>query len=265
MLLLPRVHLLTFFAQVWADGFGIGALAHFGAVALPNTNFWDPVGSPAPTSTLLARVPEVELTWMARQCAPGLYSATQNVVINSTLNILFDVFLGACLGVVYMWYITSSMRSRMMHMVYGNMGQGRKGKGKGAGMGDAKGKSKAGSDVRSDAVAPLASVFAPSASNVHDVSADVRSVIPQAAILRAQSQLVQDDWSVPVFSHQTHQTLSSRGGVSAVPVDHIAEVVQRVGFTSSPVAILITRDPDRCRSSRLSSPEGSLWTQCHGQ
>ena len=76
---------------------------------------------------------------------------------------------------------------------------------------------------------------------VHDVSADVRSLIPQAAILRAKSQLVQGDWSVPVFSHQA---LSSCGGVSAVPVDHIAEVVQRVGFTSNPVAILITRDPD---------------------
>ena len=44
MLLLPRVHLLTFFAQVWADGFGMGALAHFGAVALSSTNFWDPAG-----------------------------------------------------------------------------------------------------------------------------------------------------------------------------------------------------------------------------
>ena len=35
-----------------------------------------------------------------------------------------------------------------------------------------------------------------------------------------------------------------RGGVSAVPVDRIAEVVQRVGLTSNPVAFLITRDPD---------------------
>ena len=52
-----------------------------------------------------------------------------------TLNILFDVFLGACLGVVYMWHITSSLRNRMMHMVYGNMVQGRKGKGKGGGRG----------------------------------------------------------------------------------------------------------------------------------
>ncbi|CAE6970349.1 unnamed protein product, partial [Symbiodinium sp. CCMP2456] len=120
--------------------------------------FWDPAGSPAPTSTLVARVPEVELTWMARQCVPGFYSAIQNVVINMTLNILFDVFLGACLGVVYMWYITLSMRNRMMHIVYGNMGQGRKGKSKGAAKGDAKGKGKAGSDVRVDAVAPSASI-----------------------------------------------------------------------------------------------------------
>ena len=180
---------------------------------------------------------------MARQCVPGFYSAAQNVVINITLHIFFDVFLGACLGVICMWYLASSLRNRLMHIVYGNMGQGRKGKGKGAGKGEAKGKGKAGSDVRSDAVAPSAtsSVLTPSASTVYDVSADVRSVLPQAAILRAQSQLVQDEWSVPVFSHQT---LSSRGGVSAVPVDHIAEVIQRVGFTSNPVAILVTRDPD---------------------
>ncbi|CAE6972997.1 unnamed protein product [Symbiodinium sp. CCMP2592] len=122
-------------------------------------------------------------------------------------------------------------------MVYGNMGQGRKGKGKGVSKGDAKGKSKIGSDARSDAATPTVPALAHSASNVHDVSADVRSVIPQAAILRAQSQLVQDDWSVPVFSYQTW---SSRGGVSAVPVDRIAEVVQRVGFTSNPVAIRLS-------------------------
>ena len=74
-----------------------------------------------------------------------------------------------------------------------------------------------------------------------DVASAVRQALPDAAILRAQSILVQSDWDVPVC---THQTLSSRGGVAAVPREFVTDVLRRIGFTASPVAIVMSQEPD---------------------
>ena len=68
----------------------------------------------------------------------------------------------------------------------------------------------------------------------------IQNAIPLEAKLRTMPTLVAKEWSAPIMSFPQ---LSSKGGVSMVPKDHIAEVIGRVGHTSQPTAILITQHP----------------------
>ena len=73
------------------------------------------------------------------------------------------------------------------------------------------------------------------------IATRVSRVLPQAAILRAQSELIPAEWSVPICPHQT---LGPQGGVSLVHRDDIHKVVQRVTHTTRPTAILISEPPE---------------------
>lgn len=67
------------------------------------------------------------------------------------------------------------------------------------------------------------------------------SVLPEAATVRAQSELLQAEWSEQT---KPYQQLDKSGGVSLCPKACIAEVIRRVGYSTRPTALLTTEDPD---------------------
>ena len=104
-------------------------------------------------------------------------------------------------------------------------------KGKGRGKQSGKNASKNPSPTRED-----------EPDSLDDIALQVSRALPRAAILRAQSELLQSEWSAVV---RTHQTLDSSGGVSLVPKGAIPAVIRRVAYTTNPTAILISESPDR--------------------
>lgn len=86
----------------------------------------------------------------------------------------------------------------MMHMAHGS---GPKGRGKkGAHKGDSKNSTLLQRDTNPD--------------DQMDIAEQVRMVLPETAILRAQSVLLQEDWSAEV---KPPQNLDAGGGVSLTP------------------------------------------------
>ncbi len=69
----------------------------------------------------------------------------------------------------------------------------------------------------------------------------VRAALPEAARLRMQTTLYDDDWEVAVMPWQQ---LSAKGGVAVVPKDALPEVLRNVGYTAKPTAAVLTQDPD---------------------
>ena len=65
--------------------------------------------------------------------------------------------------------------------------------------------------------------------------------IPEAAHIRAQSALLPDEWSTQVVPYQH---LGPSGGVALVPKHAIPQVLQAVGLTGHPAAILLVQEPD---------------------
>lgn len=116
-----------------------------------------------------------------------------------------------------------------MHATYGNGGPP-KGKGRGKSAGKASGKQSQ----------PVVETL--QTDTLESISAQVARVLPQAAVLRAQSELLQAEWDAEV---KTHQSIDSRGGISLVPKSEIPSVVQRIAYTTHPTAILISEQPDR--------------------
>jgi hypothetical protein len=83
-------------------------------------------------------------------------------------------------------------------------------------------------------------------SSQSDPTAEIReavsAVVPEAAKLRSQSSLVQEEWDDPIVPHQS---LSKQDGIALVPRRDLADVIARVGFTAHKVAILLTEPPER--------------------
>eukprot|EP00439_Symbiodinium_sp_Y106_P070831 s235_g12.t1 len=168
---------------------------------------------------------------------PRLEDITRQVGSNTACSILFDTFQNACAGVSYVWCCGITLWNKLMHSINGNMGKSLKGKGKSPNKGQDKGKGKGvGPDHAIDTQFPRPIVDVSS-----EITQAIQAAIPDAARIRMQSTLLPQEWSVPVH---VYQTLGSQGGVAVVPKEHIAEVIRRVGFTSHPVAIIITQDPD---------------------
>ena len=102
----------------------MGALAHYGAVALPNTNFWDPAGFTADGSVEnFKRRRQTELKHGRISMLGALVppAASAGPAANRGRNLLSDVY-DRCLQVSSMcsWSIPSRIRNMMAHMTYGN-------------------------------------------------------------------------------------------------------------------------------------------------
>ncbi|CAK0853303.1 unnamed protein product [Prorocentrum cordatum] len=74
-----------------------------------------------------------------------------------------------------------------------------------------------------------------------DYQAAIRDAMPEAAKMRAQSTLLQDEWEAEV---KPHQTLDSTGVVAVVPKDALPMVLERVGYTAKATVAIVTQNPD---------------------
>ena len=122
-------------------------------------------------------------------------------------------------------------RNQAMHSKYGN---GKAGRGKGSSSGKAKGKGGRNGP-------PWAESTPQETLLIEDVATQVERVLPEQARLRMQSQLLQAEWNCPICAWQS---LSVQGGVAIVPKNAVAQVVQQVGWSSSPIGIVTTESPD---------------------
>ena len=134
------------------------------------------------------------------------------------------------------WFVSRATRNKFAHAMTGNGAPGgRKGNSKG------KGKGKVSEPASSNyATGPLQTPL-PADNQLQAVKQAVLSVLPEAARLRAQSTLVESEWTVPVFHHQP---LGKQPGIAVVPKHSLASVTQQVGFTSHSVAVIVTENPD---------------------
>ena len=122
--------------------------------------------------------------------------------------------------VVY-WFVSATARNRLLHALKGN-GSG-KGKGKGRG-----------NNFQQPAMQTAEEAE-------QDFLRSVAAAMPEAAKLRAQSQLLPEEWNTEVVPYQL---LSARGGIAKTPKQAIPAVLSAVGYTGHATAILITQDPD---------------------
>ena len=122
----------------------------------------------------------------------------------------------------------------MLHALHGNGGpNSSKGKGKG--------RSKNQRDNSSSSTGPNVPVSFPIELSDQDIASQVRALVPEAAHRRAQTRLEADEWDAPVYDHQA---LTKQGGISIAPKNSIAEIVQRIGYTTNPVALVVTEPPE---------------------
>ena len=183
------------------------------------------------------------MSWMMWQRIPCSCSITCFALFGMAYDVFSDMFVVAFSGESFVWLMSRKVRNRFTRSLNGNVGRGGKGQNQGAGRTPGKGgdKSKGKGGSKSLQQVPENVNMMDTLASSSDVASAVRQALPDAAILRAQSILVQSDWDVPVC---THQTLSSRGGVAAVPREFVADVIRRIGFTASPVAVVISQEPD---------------------
>ena len=71
-----------------------------------------------------------------------------------------------------------------------------------------------------------------------DLLDQIRAALPQAAVIRAQSTLDNNEWNVPIVSPQL---LDGRGGIALCPRQLLPSVLQRVGFTTLATGILTSQ------------------------
>ena len=120
---------------------------------------------------------------------------------------MFDAFVSS-------WSVSRKTMNRMQHAIMGN-GGGNKGKGKGR------------MSVQVDPEMEFAR--------------SMREAIPEAAKIRAQPKLLQEQWNQTI---KEWQHLDSSGGVAIASKEAIPKILERVGYSSKPVAILVVQEPD---------------------
>ena len=129
------------------------------------------------------------------------------------------------------WHISAKSRNKKMHSLNGNgppktsEGKGQKGKNRSAPKGGQQ-------------PAATASASSTTESDDLDLTQQIQSALPQAAVLRSQSTLDSTEWSVPTVSPQL---LDHRGGIALTPRRMIPEILRKVGFTTVPTAILTSQ------------------------
>ena len=135
------------------------------------------------------------------------------------------VFLGLSFWyrpLISCWCIARKIRNKLAHMITGNgapSAKGAKGSGKSQG--------KSGEQQTIDPEIEFAKLM--------------RSSMPEAARLRAQPCLVQDEW-MQITKHWQH--LDASGGIAICTKEAIPTVLSNIGFTANACGILIVQDPD---------------------
>lgn len=122
----------------------------------------------------------------------------------------------------YFWSISRKCRNRLAHMLVGN---------------GAKGQQKGKNSKSAGSTAPTNEWM-----DEQQFLESVRAAQPQAAQLRAQTTLLPSEWNVEVVHHQC---LTARGGVSVVPRNALATVIERVGYTGHATAAVVVQPPDQ--------------------
>ena len=120
----------------------------------------------------------------------------------------------------YDWFLSNTAINQRLHALNGNGGSRSKGAGKGKGK----------------------AVDAPSTVDAErDFLDAVKASMPEAAKLRAQSTLIPEEWNVEVVPYQY---MTSKGGVCIAPKTAIPDILNAVGYTAHPSAIIVVQDPD---------------------
>lgn len=96
-----------------------------------------------------------------------------------------------------------------------------------------------------------------------DLLEQIKAVLPEAAVVRAQSTLDPSEWDVPI-AHP--QRLDNKGGIALVPKTLLPSVLQRVGYTAAPTAVLTSQPAtDLGLKGFPQHQPGPLWDLCtHG-
>ena len=165
--------------------------------------------------------------------------------------VLLTLFYASLLWKVQLaWTISRKDRNRWAHVVHGNGG---------------KGSSKSG---RKGAMRPTSRdvTFPTDPTNTpddQDLLEQIKAVLPEAAVVRAQSTLDPSEWDVPI-AHP--QRLDNKGGIALVPKTLLPSVLQRVGYTAAPTAVLTSQPAtDLGLKGFPQHQPGPLWDLCtHG-
>lgn len=115
----------------------------------------------------------------------------------------------------YSWTISRFCRNKLAHSLHGNT-LSRKGMGKG--------KKGAGKDIFID--------------EEELFRQEIKSALPEQAILRMQPVLFESDWNVPI---RTSFELSSSPGIAIVMKSQVPNVLRQVGYTQNSVAMVTTQ------------------------
>ena len=119
-----------------------------------------------------------------------------------------------------------------MHGLNGNGGSKAKGKGRGK----FPGKPNASNEQQPVEAAPLVP------TDLHaDIRQQVQMALPDAARLRAQTTLLDSEWSVAVLPWQS---LGKSDAIAVVPKLFLPEVIRQVDFSGRSIAAVLTQDPD---------------------
>ena len=116
--------------------------------------------------------------------------------------------------VVQEWCGSRKGFNKMMHAKFGN-GGGSKGRGKGS------------MNMNVDPEVEYARM--------------VKAALPEAAQIRMQPKLLQEEWNQHI---KEWQHLNASGGVAVVAKEYIPRVLEKVGYSSKPVGILVVQEPD---------------------
>ena len=208
-----------------------------GRILLQSHNFWDPDGSAAPISMsgvtmLQASQASVVCRWSPSSFEESSHALRAQVLLSCAMwfplskpqrDTLSCQFLHPCVrcsddiwhresdAFVSSWSVSRKTMNKMRHAIMGN-GGGNKGKGKGR------------MSVQVDPEIEFARTM--------------REALPEAAKTRAQPKLLQEHWNQTIreWKHP-----DSTGGIAIAPKEAFLE---RVGYSSKPVAILVVQEPD---------------------
>eukprot|EP00438_Fugacium_kawagutii_P028181 Skav233620 [mRNA] locus=scaffold109:307050:308477:+ [translate_table: standard] len=164
-----------------------------------------------------------------RRRIPSIHRRRRKLTVRHVFSRFVQWYLSAflCWQQTPPWFITNKQRNRQMHAAHGNGApkQGPKGRGR---------KASSKGDPRNHAVNE------DPADDQLELAEQIRLALHPAAVLRAQSYLLQEDWNVAC---KTPQMLDSNGGVALTNKQHLPEIIRRIGWTSHPSAVLLVQQP----------------------